>query len=205
VSITVNPVLAEGSDFEVPIEALKRFTVDEYHTLIDAGAFADNEAIELLEGLLVYKMGKKRRHSLATRRLRRLMEPLLVGYYVDTQEPVTTGDSEPEPDVSIVRGDAEDYRSGQPSAEDVLLVIEVAERTLGRDRGLKQRIYARAAIPEYWIVNLVDQQVEVYTRPTGQVDQPQYQQRQIFAAESHLPIVLDGREVGRLKVKDILP
>jgi len=189
----------------VPVESLKRFTVEEYHTLIDAGVFADNEALELLEGLLVYKMGKKRRHSLATQRLRRFLEPLLKGFYVDTQEPVTTDDSEPEPDASVVRGRPEDYPDHQPLANDTPLVVEVADSTVYRDRVWKRRIYARAGIAIYWIVNLVDEQVEVFSQPTGPCDDPDYGQCQIIAADGTLPVVIDGKEVGKLKVKDLLP
>jgi Uma2 family endonuclease len=190
---------------EVPLESLKRFTVEEYHSLIDAGYFADDEAFELLEGLLVHKMGKNRAHSLATRRLRQFLEPLLADCYVDSQEPVTTDDSEPEPDASIVRGKAEDYQDHQPLAKDVLLVVEVSEGTLRRDRGLKKRIYARAAIPVYWLVNLIDRRIEVYTRPTGPIESPDYRDCQIVAEEGELPVVIDGREVGRLAAKDLLP
>jgi Uma2 family endonuclease len=196
---------ADSEEFSVPIESLKRFTVDEYHMLIDAGTFADNEALELLEGFLVYKMGKKRAHSLATRRLRQFLEPLVTGCYVDTQEPVTTGDSEPEPDASVVRGRAEDYGAHQPFAENVVLVVEVSDRTLGRDRGMKKRIYARANIPVYWIVNLVERQVEIYTEPISSGKEPDYKSFQIVAADGELPVIIDGRELGRLKVKDLLP
>lgn len=199
------PEMPLAADVPVPFERLKRFTVEQYHSMIDAGLFADDEKLELLEGLLVHKMGKKRRHSLATHRLRQFLQPLLTGFYLDTQEPVTTGDSEPEPDASIVRGQPEDYPDRQPLAADTPLVIEVADATLYRDRVWKKRIYARAGIAVFWIVNLADEQIEVYTNPTGASDQPDYAQCQIIRADGTLPVVIDGKEVGKLKVKDLLP
>jgi Uma2 family endonuclease len=173
------PELPIAADVPVSIE-LKRFTVEQYHSMIDKGLLADDESLELLEGLLVHKMGKKRRHSLATRRLRKFLEPLLAGYYLETQEPVTTKDSEPEPDASVVRGLPEDYPDRQPLAAETPLVIEVADSTVYRDRVWKKRIYARAGIAVYWIINLADEQIEVYTQPTGPADQPDYGERQIL-------------------------
>jgi len=189
----------------VPAQFLKRFSVDEYHALIDQGAFANDEDYELLEGWVVHKMGKKRAHSLVTRRLKQFLEPLAKGFYVDAQEPVTTRDSEPEPDVSVVRGSPEDYPDKQPLAKDTPLVVEVAEGSIFRDRGLKKRIYARAKIPVYWIVNLVARQVEVYTEPSGSTKTPDYKKCQIIPADGMLAVVIDGKEVGKLKVKDMLP
>ena len=190
---------------EIPLESLKRFSVDEYHVLIDAGFFANDESYELLEGLLVHKMGKNRRHTLVTQRLREFLEGRVAGYYVDAQEPVATSDSEPEPDVSVIRGKREDYLDQQPPAENVAFVAEISWRTLGRDRGLKKRIYARAGIPVYWIINLMDEQIEVYSRPTGAIETPNYDQCQILKSGDELPVIIDGREVGRLAVKDLLP
>jgi Uma2 family endonuclease len=192
------------AEFGVGPDSLRRFTVEEYHALIDAGCFAEDEKYELLEGLLVHKMGKKRAHSLVTRRLRQLLEALLPDYYVESQEPIATGDSEPEPDVFVARGRAEDY-AAHPHAQDTLLVVEVADQTLGRDRKLKKPIFARAAIPVYWIVNLVDRQIEIYTQPSGPAAAPDYAPPEIASLNGEVPVVIEGREVGRIKVKDILP
>jgi Uma2 family endonuclease len=201
-SISVSELSVE---LPIPLESLRRFSVEEYHALLEGGILADDEDYELLEGFLVRKMGKKRRHSLATQWLRQHLEALLQGYYVDAQEPISTGDSEPEPDASIVRGKREDYLDRQPRAAETALVVEVAGQTLARDRGLKKRIYARAGIPVYWIVNLVNRQIEVYSQPSGPGDEPDYHHCQIVQTDGELPVILDGREVGRLKVKDLLP
>jgi len=195
---------AEADLPPVPAQFLKRFAVEEYHELIDKGAFADDEAFELLEGWVVHKMGKNRPHSLVTQRLRDMVAELLDGYYADAQEPITTSDSEPEPDLSVVRGCREDYTK-QPLAKDAPLVAEVSERSLARDRTLKKRIYARAKIPVFWIVNLIERQIEIYTEPSGPSKRPDYKECQIVKAEGTLPVVIDGKEVGKLKVKDLLP
>jgi Uma2 family endonuclease len=206
-AVSIDSTLADSAYLPppgIPPESLKRFTVDEYHALIDAGAFASDERYELLEGWLVHKMGKKRRHTLATQRLRELLQPLLEGCYVDAQEPVTTDDSEPEPDVVVIRGGREDYAEHQPLAKDVLVVVEVSDRTLARDRGLKKRIYARAGIPVYWLINLVDGQIEVYTEPTGPAEQPGYRCCQIVRAGEELPVAIAGRAVGCLPAGELL-
>src|SRR5262245_56219698 len=197
--------LISGSATDIPLSALRRFSVDEYHALIEAGFFADDENYELLRGLLVHKMGKKRAHTLATQRLRELLEKALTGFYADAQEPVTINDSEPEPDVSVVRGKRDDYLDRHPLGTETPLVVEVAEATLSHDRGVKKAIYAEAGIPIYWIVNLIDRQIEIYTQPSGPTQQPDYAKCEIVSADGEVPLVIDSRELGRLRVKDILP
>jgi Uma2 family endonuclease len=148
----------------VPADVIWRFSVDQYHAMIRAGILTEDDPVELLEGWLVTKMPKNPRHSVATRLIRQALEGLLPpGWYVDTQEPLTTADSEPEPDVVVVCGDRRQYLDHHPGPQDVALVVEVADSTLQRDRSLKKRLYAAAGIPAYWIVNLLDSQFEVYT------------------------------------------
>lgn len=199
------PVVGTADESVIPLNALRRFTVEEYHALIAAGFFVEDERYELLRGLLVHKMGKNREHSIVTRRLRQLLERLVLSGYVESQEPVITADSEPEPDVSVVRGKPEDYESQHPTAANVLLVAEVSDSTLAYDRGVKKEIYAEAGIPVYWIVNLVERQIEVYSQPSGPAQQTGYSSHDIFTAGGEAPVVIDGREVGRIAVNDVLP
>jgi Uma2 family endonuclease len=190
----------------VPTESLRRFTVDEYHSMIQAGVFADDKNFELLEGLLVRKMTKHPDHWITAELVRSALSTLnIAGFFIHCQNPVTTSDSEPEPDVALVRGQPLDYRRGHPDPKQAPFVVEVADSTLAQDRNWKKCIYARAGIPVYWIVNLVDRQVEVFSSPTGPTEQPDYRSRQIVGIDGELPVVIDGREVGRLKVKDLLP
>jgi len=192
--------------FAVPPEPVLPLTVGQYHAMIRAGELESGSPIELLEGWLVTKMIKNPPHSASTAKTRRCLNGLLpVGWSVDSQEPVTTPDSEPEPDVAVIRGLREDYVERHPGPLDVGLVVEVADSSLDRDRGWKKRIYAAAGIPVYWIVNLVDRQIEVFTRPSGPSDRPDYGTCQIYLPGNEVPVVLDANELGRIAVHDLLP
>ena len=86
------------------------------------------------------------------------------------------------------------------------MLVEVADASLEQDRGPKARIYARAGIGIYWIVNLVDSQVEVYTEPTGRRNQqPRYRRQTIYGINDSVPLFIEGKEIGRIAVRDMLP
>ena len=90
-----------------------QLSVERYHQMVEAGIITDDDPVELLQGRLITKMSKKPPHRLSTRLLRKALEGLVPeGWYVDSQEPLTTADSEPEPDISIVRGSDRDYQLG---------------------------------------------------------------------------------------------
>ena len=183
----------------VPTDVIWRFSVDQYHAIIRAGILTEDDPVELLEGWLVTKMPKNPKHRVVTHLMRQALENLgAPGWYVDTQEPLTTADSEPEPDVMIVRGETRRYLDRHPGPQDVSLVIEVADSSLRRDRTLKKRLYAAAGILVYWIVNLIDNQIEVYTDPSGPGDQPDYRHQQNYGLTDAIPVVLEGRAVGHL-------
>jgi Uma2 family endonuclease len=188
-----------------PNEALWRLSVEQYHEMIRAGILTEDDPIELLEGLLIEKIPKNPPHRIATHLTAAALRAVIPeNWYVDSQEPITLENSEPEPDICIIRGTTRDYTDRNPFAQDVALEIEVADSTLFWDRENKRRIYARAGIPVYWIVNLVDRCLEVYTNPTGATAEPDYQQTQIFAADGSVPLLIDGREVAQLAVRDLL-
>jgi Uma2 family endonuclease len=189
-----------------PADLIWRLTVDQYHAMIREAILTDDDPIELLEGWLVVKMSKNPRHRVATRLLRLALERILpAGWYAEAQEPITTPDSEPEPDVAVIRGDTRDYLDRHPGPADLALVVEVADTTLERDRTTKKRLYARAGIAVYWILNLVDNQLEVYSDPSGPADEPDYARRQDYAPGDEVAFILDGVEAGRLRVEDLLP
>jgi Uma2 family endonuclease len=186
----------------VPDYPIWRFSVEQYHEMIDSGILTEDDPVELLEGWLVTKMSKNRPHSISTQRTREALARIVPsGWYVDDQEPITTADSEPEPDVLGVRGSREDYPEHHPSPEDVALVVEVADATLQRDRTLKLRVYASAGIAAYWILNLVERQLEVYSDP----DQGDYRGRVVYAESEAVPLVIGGQAVGRMAVGEVLP
>jgi Uma2 family endonuclease len=185
---------------------IRRFTVDEYHRLLAAGILLDGENTELLAGIIVPHMTRNAPHdgtlALTEEEIRNRLPP---GWSLRGQLALTTADSEPEPDVAVVRGKQRDYTARHPGPQDAGLVVEVADTSLPGDRTLKAEIYARAAIPIYWIVNLVAGQVEVYTNPTGPVLAPRYQHRDDYGPGDAVPLVLDGVEIARIPVGDLLP
>ena len=193
-------VLAPG----IPSDYIWRFTLDQYHEMIRKGILTDDDPVELLEGWLVTKMPKNPPHRLVNRRLRNSVERRVPkGWHINIQEPIALQTSEPEPDLSAIRGEPDDYPDRNPSATDVGMTAEVSDTTLARDRSLKKRVYARARIPVYWIVNLIDRTVEVYTQPSGPAEDPDYAQRQDFGVGDMVPLVLDGQDVGTLPVAEL--
>lgn len=193
----------EGTGIDVPIW---RISVAQYHQMIKAGILTDGDPVELLEGLLVEKMSKKPSHRAVTLLFRRALERMVEGnWYVDSQEPITTNDSEPEPDISVIRGDTLHYLDRHPGPKDTALVIEVADATLRRDRGIKKRLYARAGIPVYWVVDVNKLQIEVYSHPNQQRVKPDYQQHQVYRSTEEIPVFLDGIEIGKIPVHKLLP
>src|SRR3954471_4448142 len=147
-------------------EPVFRLTVEQYHQMIDAGVLTDDDPVELLEGVLVFKMPKKPKHRVALAKLDRAMRALLpAAMSIQLQEPITLNDGEPEPDAAVFRGLPEDHADRHPGPGEVALVVEVSDSTLTRDRGIKLRSYARAGLRIYWIVDLVGRAIEVYTDP----------------------------------------
>jgi Uma2 family endonuclease len=190
----------------IPPEPALPLTVEQYHAMIRAGALESGEPLEFLEGWLVTKMIKNPPHRVAVRKCRLALEKLLdAEWLVDIQEPITTADSEPEPDISVVRGDTAKLLDRHPIAEEIGLVVEVAEASLERDRGWKKRIYAAAGIPVYWIVNLVERQTEVFAQPSANGDRPVYETGQVFRSGDRVPVVLYGERVGEIPAADLLP
>ena len=144
-----------------PFRPLRRV---EYDKLIELGVF-HGEHIELLEGLLVPMSPIGPPHSSSVQRLSELLLPALLGRAsVRIQQPFAARDfSEPEPDVAVVPLGR--YDTAHPDGAH--FIIEVAESSVATDRGVKQRLYAACNVPEYWIVNLVEKQIEVYSEPTS--------------------------------------
>lgn len=143
----------------------RRFTRVEYDRMIECGIFAPDDRIELIAGLLICKEPQDPSHANGTRRVTEVLRRAFgAGWMIAPQAPIALDeDSEPEPDVSVVPGTLEDYESEHPSRP--VLVVEVSLSRLGFDRGRKGSLYARARVPEYWIVNLVDRVVEVQRDP----------------------------------------
>jgi Uma2 family endonuclease len=173
--------------------------------MIQAGILDEDDQVELLEGYVVLKMARNPPHDTALQRARKRIEALAgVGWDVRIQCAITLPDSEPEPDVAVARGDESTYATRHPGPDDLGLVVEVSEATLKRDQEDKQRIYARARVEEYWIVNLVDHQVEVYTQPSGPAVQPAYAKMQVCPPGTSVPLSLDGVMLGQIAVDEMI-
>jgi Uma2 family endonuclease len=190
----------------VPTLPVRPFSVEEYHRLIEAGVLCSGDSFELLGGWIVPKMTINPPHNKSVRLLNRLLARLLGEEWVlQVQGPITLPpDSEPEPDVVVAFGPEDRYDGVNPGPRDVVLVVEVADASLAADRGEKLIAYARARLPVYWIINLAERQVEVYTLPRGGRS-PQYRRRQDYGAGETVPVVLAGRHVADVPVDAILP
>lgn len=198
----------------VPVtsDRLFRITSDLYHAMAEHGLFKKEDRLVLLDGFLVKKMTKGLKHILAVQNVVDVMNQLSPeGAYARQEQPVAFAngpggtDSEPEPDVVLVRGTKHTYADRLPGPNDIVLAIEVADTSLRADReGLGR--YAWFGVPCVWIVNLVNGTVEVYDRPMGVgTGDARYGHSEVKGAGEAVEIVADGRALGRVAVSDIIP
>jgi Uma2 family endonuclease len=193
-----------SNPMSAPAIQTKRWTRMEYERMADLGLFSPDERVELLQGEIVTMTPQRSSHSattgLAEAALRRAFGPT---HWNRTQLPlIVDPDSEPEPDLAVVPGDPRDYVNEHPRT--ALLVVEIADSTLEKDRTHRSPIYARAGIQEYWIVNLVERCLEVYREPVSAADQPaRYRtSRRLAAIDRITPLARPGAWVS---VTDLLP
>jgi len=152
----------------VQAPALHLWTRADYDKMIDADIFQPSDRIELIEGELVDVAPQSPRHAAGVQFVgEALRAAVSLAYMVSTRRPIALGDtSEPEPGIAVVRGEPRDYADTHP--ETAGLIVEVADRSLEMDRGRKKRLYAGFGIREYWVLNLVQDCLEVYRRPAGE-------------------------------------
>ncbi len=185
--------------------SMARFSVARYQRMIETGILTSEDKVELLENCVVLKMSKNPPHeSTLQQMLRPLLRSLPPDWDLRIQAAVSLTDSQPEPDFTVVRGTAADYKHRHPGPGDIGIAIEVADTSLLRDQRDKTRIYARGGIPCYWIVNLIDRRVEVYTQPSGATPLPSYTSFQVYQPGDAIPFVLDGNIVGTIPVNALL-
>ena len=164
----------------------KKFTLEEYHRLIELGFFASEERLELIRGDIVKMAPKRTPHSVCTCLLLEELYSLLKGKAnVRGQEPIIIPpDSEPEPDIVIARKKEDNYLSSHPQVSDIVLVIEIADSTLKFDREVKLPLYSEAGIMDFWLINLVAKQLEVYHQPYQTANgNYNYRSQQIYLAD----------------------
>jgi Uma2 family endonuclease len=198
------PTVMQADSAWVP-SSLYRLTLEQYEAMVEAGVFTGKDRVHLINGLLVAKRTENDRHAtadlLCLHELNRVIPP---GWHVRPAKPIRIKrpgrDSKPQPDLSVARGTIRDYRKRSPRPSDIALVVEVGDSSLDDDQAMAG-IYGRAGIPFYWIINVIDGQVEVYSNPG-----PSGYASVVALAPPHvLSVVIDGVEVGQIPVADILP
>jgi Uma2 family endonuclease len=186
--------------------SIARFSVARYQRMIETGILTAEDKVELLENYVVLKMPRNPPHDGTIQLIGETLTPAIPsGWRLRVQLTVVLSDSQPEPDFAIVRGTARTYMASHPNPSDVGLLVEVADSSLLRDQRDKTRIYARAGIVCYWIVNLVDRRIEVFTQPSGPIEIPAYSSFQIYQPGDAVPLVLDGALVGTIPADELLP
>jgi len=199
-TITAQPV-TYGRD-----ASIATFSVARYQRMIETGILTAEDKVELLENYVVLKMPRNPSHDGTIDLVQAAFGGRLPpGWLLRVQQTVVLSDSQPEPDFAVVRGTPRSFLTRHPDPTDVGTLMEVADSSLLRDQRDKTRIYARASIPCYWIINLVDQRIEVYTQPSGPSAVPAYGAFQTYQPGDAIPLILDGSIVGQIPVADLLP
>jgi Uma2 family endonuclease len=194
--------MAALTDYDV---TTRRWRRAEYDRLVQLGMFV-GERLELLDGLLVVREPQGSAHAALVVHLGQVLSSAFgPGWHARLRAPLALDDdSEPEPDGAIVRGAALDYVDQHPST--AALIVEVADSTLRLDRRFKAELYARARLPEYWIVNLVDRALEVYRDPepaAGTIFDALY--RSVTVLRSPATLTPLGAPHAQIAVADLLP
>lgn len=188
----------------VPPLPIARFSVEQYHRMVESGALTEDDRLELIDGWLVQQPAKGPGHEYAVGQGAELLRALVpAGWHVRNQAPITLTRSEPEPDLTIVRGDRATYRQRHPTAPEVVLVVEVSDTSLDTDR-IKGKTYGVAGIAEYWIINLVERCIEVHTQPDP-ASETGYARRRFHHANETLAFHIAGQDLGTLAVAALLP
>jgi len=182
---------------------LYRLTLDQYEAMVASGVFSGRERFHLINGFLVAKMTQNDLHATADELCGdALGRTIPAGWHVRAAKPIRIPSqaSKPEPDRCVARGSIRDYLQRSPEPSDIALVVEISDSSLSEDRK-QAAIYAAGGIPVYWIVNLVDRQLEVYADPSPSG----YRSRQDYHAGESIPISIGGNQLSPIVLNDILP
>jgi Uma2 family endonuclease len=174
--------------------------------MIQSGILTENDRVQLIAGCIVEMPPIGPGHSTSTALVGTAIdEALPAGWIVRRQDPITLATGEPEPDIVVARGSLRDYSKRHPGPADIALVVEVADATLSFDRVEKAKEYAAAGISEYWIVNLVDRQIEVHRQPQAASTGPEYRFREVLTSSAKIKLEIEGNLIGEYRVADLLP
>jgi len=194
--------VAKAQPSEIDPFALRRFSVTEYHKMIKAGILKPDDRVELLEGWIVKKMPQNPPHSSSVTRANRWLARVVPAHWtLRVPMPIALSDSEPEPDIVLARGDAEHYDRRYSKPTDIGLLMEFADSTLLQDRSNKKILYAQARIAAFWLINLVERKLEVYTKPHAGT----YRNIGEHVAKERIALVLDGVKIAEAFVHELMP
>ncbi len=187
------------------IRGIYRMTAAQFRKAIDAGVFGERH-VELLGGI-PFLMSENPPHILASIRLVAALSGIATApeWVVNKEHRLELGQWLPLPDAVVLRGPDATYGTRWARADDVALLVEIADSSYARDSGVKLRRYASFQIPVYWIVDLNRRLVEVRTLPFGKGTQAGYAKCDVFEESDDVPVVLDGTEVGRIAIAALLP
>ncbi len=183
--------------------SLYRLSVDQYEELVRTGVFTKRDRFHLINGFMVAKLTEHPPHLAVCEAVRAAIEAILPGgWHARSERPlrIPAASSVPEPDLTIARGSIWDFEDRHPEPIDVALVVEVANTSVRVDRELAA-IYALGGVASYWIVKLDDRQIEAYSDPSPQG----YKTSEIHKCGQAVPVRIDGAEVGKLVVADVMP
>jgi Uma2 family endonuclease len=194
---TLSPPKGDG----LPLR--KHFTRTEVQQMLDAGLFV-GQRVELIDGDLIDKMGQNPPHAVAIRLLTRALAAIFGLEKLMVQAPieVSRADREkswPEPDVAVVAEAKPDYRERHPRGDELLLVVEVADSSVAHDATTKRDLYARAGVPEYWVLDLIARRLIVH----GDLREGSFQRVEAFAEEAAVNV--GPQAGGSLRVESLLP
>ena len=200
--IEILPTVQQLSgNFNGEILKLRQITVEEYDLMIESGVFDEDDQIELLSGVIIEKMPKVTEHSSANDRAARVFfKTLNEKVFIRNQNPIwLDGFSEPEPDIVLAAPKAGEYENSYPTPDEILLILEIADSTLGYDRNTKGAAYARAGIRQYIVLNVQEKTLEDYREPNTDG----FQSKQTYRAGQNFNLVAFPEVF--LKVSDFLP
>jgi Uma2 family endonuclease len=171
----MNTLITTAPEPITTLDNLKSWTVQDYHRMSEMGILDPNERTELIAGQITLMVAKGTPHVITLQLLASgLLGQIGTTALIRTQDPIHLDDSsEPEPDLVIVRGEILDYIDRHPQPTDIHLLVEVADSTLSYDCQVKDKVYAKAGIPEYWVIDIKNRQVHIFSDPqaTGYASQ----------------------------------
>ena len=199
--------MAETEPWAEPEFPPHRMSIDRYQRMVEAGVYGAKDPVYLWEGRLVETLPKSPPYSFAAMSLLNILVKMVPeGWHVGYRIPLAIGpESMPEPDLMVVRGDPEDYVGRARTARDVAFLIEVSDSSLALGlNDLKHAAYVADGIPEYWSVDLPRREIMVFRKPSEASGRRFYREDWWYGSDDAIPVVLDGREVGRVAVKEFL-